>query len=49
VMFFIASALSPDYSQTLLHTPTGLKMIGIAAGLQVAGLFAIHKITAVKV
>jgi tight adherence protein B len=49
VMFFIASALSPDYSQMLLHTPTGLKMVGIAAGLQVAGLLAINKITSVKV
>jgi len=49
VMFFIASTLNPEYSQILLHTATGLKMIGIAAGLQVAGLFAIHKITTVKV
>ena len=49
VMFFIASSLSPEYSQVLLHTPTGLKMLGVAAGLQVAGLLAIHKITTVKV
>jgi tight adherence protein B len=49
VMFFIASALSPDYSQVLLHTPTGLKLIGIAFTLQVAGLLAIRRITTVKV
>jgi tight adherence protein B len=49
VMFFIASSLSPDYSQTLLHTPTGLKMVGIAFTLQAAGLLAIRRITTVKV
>ena len=49
VMFFIASALNAEYSQILLHTPTGLKMIGVAAGLQMAGLLAIHKITTVRV
>jgi len=49
VMFFIASALNPEYGQILLHTPAGLKMIGVAFGLQVAGLLAIRKITTVKV
>jgi tight adherence protein B len=49
VMFFIASSLNPEYSQILLHTPTGLKMLAVAAGLQMAGLFAIRKITTVKV
>ena len=49
VMFFIASTLNPEYSQILLHTPTGLKMIAVAFGLQVAGLLAIRKITTVKV
>jgi tight adherence protein B len=49
VMFFIASTLNPEYSQILLHTPTGLKMVGVAAGLQVAGLLAINKVTNVKV
>ncbi len=49
VMFFIASTLNPEYSQILLHTPTGLKLLGVAAGLQAAGLLAIHKITTVKV
>jgi Flp pilus assembly protein TadB len=49
VMFFIASSLNPEYSQILLHTPTGQKMVGVAFGLQVAGLLAIRKITQVKV
>lgn len=49
VMFFIASTLNPEYSQILLHTPTGLRMVGVAFGLQMAGLFAIRKITTVKV
>ena len=49
VMFFIASTLNPEYSQILLHTPTGLRMVGVAFGLQMAGLIAIRKITTVKV
>jgi tight adherence protein B len=49
IMFFIASALNPEYGQTLLHTSTGLKMLGFAAGLQILGLLAIRKITTVKV
>ena len=49
VMFFIASTLNPDYSQTLLHTDTGLKMVAVAFFLQMAGLVAIKKITTVKV
>lgn len=49
VMFFIASTLNPEYSQILLHTPTGLRMLGVAFGLQMAGLFAIRKITTIKV
>jgi tight adherence protein B len=49
IMFFIASALNPEYGQILLHTPAGLKMLGFAAALQIMGLFAIRKITTVKV
>jgi tight adherence protein B len=49
VMFFIASTLNPEYSQILLHTPTGLRMVAVAFGLQMAGLLAIRKITTVKV
>lgn len=49
VMFFIASTLNPEYGEILLHTPTGLKLLAVAAGLQVAGLLAINRITTVKV
>ena len=49
VMFFIASALNPEYSQVLLHTPSGIKMVATAAVLQAAGLLAIRRITTVKV
>lgn len=49
IMFFIASSLNQDYSRTLLHTPAGLKLLGLAGGLQVMGLLAIRKITTVKV
>ena len=49
IMFFIASTLNPEYGQILLHTRTGLKMLGFAAGLQIMGLVAIRKITTVKV
>ena len=49
IMFFIASALNPEYGNVLLHTTTGLKMLGFAAMLQIMGLIAIRKITTVKV
>ena len=49
VMFFIASALNPEYSQVLLHTTPGIKMVATAAVLQAAGLLAIRRITTVKV
>jgi len=49
VMFFIASALNPEYSQVLLHTTSGIKMVATAAVLQAAGLLAIRRITTVKV
>ncbi len=49
VMFFIASTLSPDYGRTLLHTPEGLKLVAVAAMLQVGGLLAIKRITTVRV
>ena len=49
VMFFIASSLNPEYAQILLQTPAGLKMLGTAFVLQIAGLIAIRKITTVKV
>jgi tight adherence protein B len=49
VMFFIASSLSPEYGQILLHTPEGLRLVAIATVLQLVGLFAIKKITTVRV
>ena len=49
IMFFIASTLNPEYGQILLHTTAGLKLLGVAAMLQVMGLIAIRKITTVKV
>jgi tight adherence protein B len=48
-MFFIASSLNPEYAQILLRTSVGLKMLGVAAFLQIMGLLAIRKITTVRV
>ncbi|MCC6424857.1 MAG: type II secretion system F family protein [Phycisphaerales bacterium] len=49
VMFVVAYVMNPDYASVLLHTSTGLMLLGIAFGLQMAGLFAIRKITTVRV
>jgi tight adherence protein B len=49
LMFFVASALSPDYGNKLMHTPTGQKLLATAVGLQIAGLVAIKKLTNVRV
>lgn len=49
VMFCLAYAMNPDYGAVLLKTNEGLKMLGIAFGLQMAGLWAIRKLTTVKV
>jgi len=49
VMFVVAYVMNPDYANVLLHTSTGLMLLGIAFGLQMAGLFAIRKITTVRV
>jgi tight adherence protein B len=49
VMFVIMYALNPQYSQVLLHTGTGLMMLAIAIGLQVCGLWAIRRITTIRV
>ncbi|HUB25422.1 MAG TPA: type II secretion system F family protein [Tepidisphaeraceae bacterium] len=48
VMFFLSYAMNPKYAGLLL-SGTGLYLLGIAAGLCVIGLYAIRKITAVKV
>lgn len=49
IMFVIAHQMNPDYANTLLNTSSGRTMLGVAAALQIMGLFAIKKITTVKV
>ncbi len=49
VMFFISYVLNPDYAGVLLHTNTGLMLLGSAFGLQMLGLYAIRKLTTVRV
>jgi tight adherence protein B len=49
VMFCVAYVMNPDYAGILLHTTTGLELLGTAFGLSMLGLFAIRQITTVKV
>lgn len=49
VMFVIAYVLNPEYAGVLVHTTTGLILLGVAFGLQLMGLFFIKKITTVVV
>jgi tight adherence protein B len=49
VMFVIAHTLNPEYAEVLTNTGTGRMLLGAAGGLQMMGLFAIKKITTVKV
>jgi tight adherence protein B len=49
VMFVIADVMNPAYAGILLHTNTGLELLGAAFGLSMLGLFAIRQITTVKV
>ena len=49
VMFLIINVLKPDYGEVMMHTSKGLWCLGIAGALQMTGLFAIRKITAVRV
>ncbi|HEX8524761.1 MAG TPA: type II secretion system F family protein [Tepidisphaeraceae bacterium] len=48
-MFFLIAFMNPAYAHNLTGTPIGHKMLGTALGLQVMGLYAIRKITTVKV
>jgi tight adherence protein B len=48
VMFVLVYAMNADYGRVLLHTPTGLKLLGVALGLELAGLVAIRRITSLK-
>ncbi|HEV7300933.1 MAG TPA: type II secretion system F family protein [Tepidisphaeraceae bacterium] len=49
IMFMLTYIMSPEHASKLLHTDQGLKMLGLAFGLQVVGLWAIKRITTVKV
>ena len=49
VMFVLVSFLNPTYAHNLTGTSTGQKMLGLAFGLQILGLWAIRKLTTVKV
>jgi Flp pilus assembly protein TadB len=49
VMFVVVSFLNPTYAHNLTDTTTGQKMLGLAFGLQMLGLWAIRKLTTVKV
>jgi tight adherence protein B len=49
IMFVIAHTLNPEYAEVLLKTSNGRMMLGVAGALQIMGLFAIKKITTVKV
>jgi tight adherence protein B len=49
VMFCVAYTMNPAYAGILIHTTTGLELLGTAFGLSMLGLFAIRQITTVKV
>jgi tight adherence protein B len=49
VMFLLSYYMNPGYAGILIHDSGGQSLLAIAVGLQVLGLFAIKKITTVKV
>jgi tight adherence protein B len=49
VMFVLVSFMNPAYAHNLTGTSVGQKMLGVAFGLQMLGLWAIRKLTTVKV
>ena len=49
VMFMISYYMNPGYAGVLINDPDGRMLLGAAVGLQILGLFAIRKITTVKV
>ena len=49
VMFVLVSFMNPAYAHNLTGTSIGQKMLGVAFGLQMLGLYAIRKLTTVKV
>jgi tight adherence protein B len=49
IMFLLSYYMNPGYAGVLLRDPGGRMLLGTAVGLQILGLFAIKKITTVKV
>jgi tight adherence protein B len=49
VMFVLVAFMNPGYAHNLTGTSVGQKMLGVAFGLQLMGLYAIRKLTTVKV
>jgi len=49
VMFFLSYYMNPGYAGILIHDPGGRMLLGAAVMMQLMGLFAIKKITTVKV
>lgn len=49
IMFMLSYVMNPGYAGVLLNSGEGRVLLGIAVGLQMLGLFAIRKITTVKV
>ena len=49
IMFLLSYFMNPGYAGLLLSDSTGRILLGTAVGLQLLGLFAIKKITTVKV
>lgn len=49
IMLFIACTMNPEHGKILFDTDQGRMLLGITAGLQIVGMFAIKKITTVKV
>ena len=49
ILFFVSYYLNPNYASVLLHTHTGLLLLGIAGAMLTMGTWAIRKITTIKV
>jgi tight adherence protein B len=49
VMFLLSYYMNPGYAGILIHDPGGRMLLGAAVMMQLMGLFAIKKITTVKV
>ena len=49
ILFFVSYYLNPKYASVLLHTSTGLILLGVAAMMLILGSWCIQKITTIKV